>query len=302
VFAAGGGGGPFTSEGSLVAVDVATGATLWGPLPLGADLLIAYEDGLVFVSVSETTLLALDEATGQTRWSTSMAYADYSPPVAVDGLVYVNSYGGNNTAAYDQKTGALRWNTSIFDGSPGSPALWNGYVVAASGCDLTVALDASSGAMRWRYYTGCTGGGGGMPTIFGGLVYVRDTPFGEDVILALDDGKVRGTFNSDTPLAFAGTLGYSVLGGTLRAFSADALATRWSFRGDGHLVTSPLVAGAYTYAASSTGMVYAVDGAGQLAWSADAGGAIADDPEVLSLTVGEGTLLVPVGNRIVAYR
>jgi outer membrane protein assembly factor BamB len=302
VFAAGGGGGPFNTAGSLIAVDAVTGATLWGPVALGSDLLIAYQEGLVFVAVSQTTLMALDEATGQMRWSTPMAYSDWSPPVAVDGLVYVNSYSGNYTAAYDQKTGALHWKNSISDGSPGSPALWNGYVVSSSGCDLTVALDGSTGAMRWRYYTGCTGGGGDMPTIWGGLVYVRDTPFGDDVILDLENGSVRGTFNSDTPLAFSGAQGYSLLGGTLRAFSTDTLATRWSFRGDGNLVTSPIVAGDYAYVASSTGMIYAVNGAGQLAWSADTGGAIAKDPEVLSLTVGEGTLLVPVGNRIVAYR
>src|SRR5262249_20239028 len=88
VFAAGGGGGPFTTSGKLVAVDIASGETLWGPLALGSDLMIAYEDGLVFVAVSETTLMAFDEANGKTRWSTPMAYSDESPPVAADGLLY----------------------------------------------------------------------------------------------------------------------------------------------------------------------------------------------------------------------
>src|SRR5262249_25524680 len=115
-------------------------------------------------------------------------------------------------------------------------------------------------------------------------------------------GSVRGTFNSDAPLAFSGMHGYSLLGGTLRAFDVATLSTRWSFRGDGHLVTSPFVAGAFTYVASSSGMVYALDGQGQVAWSANAGGTIKNEPEVISLTVAEGTLLVPVGNHLVAYR
>jgi len=302
VFTAGGGGGTFPADGNLVAVDIRNGQILWGPLALGHDLMIAYSDGLVFVTVGGTTLLALDETTGLTRWTQSMAYSDSSPPIAVNGLVYLNSGHENLTFAFDQKSGALVWKANVFDGSPGAPALANGTLYETSGCLVTNALDATTGKNQWSFTTGCSGGGGGMPVVADGLVYVSDPTGGDYVVLGADKGDLRGTFNTDTPPAFAHGLGYSVLGGTLRAFDAATLSTRWSFRGDGHLVTSPLVAGAYTYVASSSGMIYALDGGGRMAWSADGGAPIGSDAESLSLAVGEGTLLVPVANRIVAYQ
>jgi outer membrane protein assembly factor BamB len=302
VFAAGGGGGTFPGDGNLVAVDIKTGEVLWGPLPLGSDLMIAYDDGLVFVTVGQTTLLALDETTGLTAWTNATAYSDSSPPVTANGLVYLNSESGNATQAFAQKTGALAWKTAVSDGSPGAPTIAEGVVYESSGCSLTNALDALTGQRKWTFTTGCTGGGGAMPNVWDGLVYVRDPVWTDYVILSADHSDVRGTFNSDTPMAFAVGVGYSLLGGTLRAVDLPTLSTRWSFRGDGHLVMSPLVAGAYTYVASSAGMLYALDGNGHTVWSDDTGATIGNDAEDLSLAVGEGTLLVPVGNHIVAYR
>ena len=89
VFAAGGGGSRV--DGNLVAADIKTGEVLWGPLPLGSDLMIAYDNGLVFVTVDQTTLMALDETTGLTAWTNTTAYSDESPPVTANGLIYLNS-------------------------------------------------------------------------------------------------------------------------------------------------------------------------------------------------------------------
>src|SRR5439155_18122142 len=151
VFAAGGGGSRV--DGNLVAADIKTGEVLWGPLPLGSDLMIAYDNGLVFVTVDQTTLMALDETTGLTAWTNTTAYSDESPPVTANGLIYLNSYGGNATQAFDQRTGALVWKTAVFDGSPGAPVVAKGVVYESSGCALTTALDALTGQRKWTFTT-----------------------------------------------------------------------------------------------------------------------------------------------------
>src|SRR5262249_54588511 len=76
----------------LLALDGATGATVWGPIALTGHANAAYDGGRLFViSGSNTTQIisALDPATGNSLWSATVP-GDWfpSPPVAGYGIVY----------------------------------------------------------------------------------------------------------------------------------------------------------------------------------------------------------------------
>ncbi len=102
---------------SVYALDVNTGAILWGPLDHSSNYRWAahtYANGKLFVITASGLLRAVDAATGAVIWSVQMpGNAGYSaPPVAVNGLVYL-SYGASGLMlAVDQQDGAILWKAS----------------------------------------------------------------------------------------------------------------------------------------------------------------------------------------------
>ncbi|QFZ24263.1 hypothetical protein EKG83_15725 [Saccharothrix syringae] len=140
----------------------------------------AVVDGGVYVGGHNGVLYALDARTGATRWSfDTHAVTGPAPnplrdgPTVAGGTVYFGDSKGG-VYALDQATGRLRWRTAA-DTHPaaiitGSPLLWRDvlivgvsskeYLFAADDdypcCTFrgsTVALDARTGALRWRDHT-----------------------------------------------------------------------------------------------------------------------------------------------------
>jgi outer membrane protein assembly factor BamB len=126
--------------------------------------------------------------------------------------------------------------------------------------------------------------------------------------LAAADGSYLGTFTSSSIPAFSGTSGYFPERGTLRARELSTMTARWSFAGDGHLVSEPLVIGARVFTASSTGHLYVLRAnTGQVShtFTLGAGFVAPDEHNSVPLTgmnAGDGLLLVPATDRLVAFR
>jgi hypothetical protein len=97
--------------------------------------------------------------------------------------------------------------------------------------------------------------------------------------------------------------------GTLQAVGGDGLgATRWSFAGDGHLSSAPLVTGNAVWVGSASGEIYELSCAtGAPQWSANVGSPISAPDEqnvsapLTGLGVGANTLIVPAGSSLIAY-
>ncbi len=191
--------------------------------------------GTVYVGSYSGTLLALDLVTGRTLWTYATGAAVPEPNLNVDlgilgsaavagGTVYV----GDATAtvhALDAASGALRWKTKTDDQTAAciwsSPVVADGtvYVGVASVANETgfrgnvVALDAETGAQKWKTFSvpGESDGGGvfAVPAIDveRGLLYVgtqnayspNPAPYGNPTsLLALDlsTGAERWVFNA----------------------------------------------------------------------------------------------------------
>jgi outer membrane protein assembly factor BamB len=138
-----------------------------------------------------------------------------------------------------------------------------------------------------------------------GHVYARDT---SGYILDAQSGSLVASFPDGTAPAFGGTLGYTVTGAGLVAFDPSGGTQQWAFAGDGTLTSAPLVVGQDVYVGAASGNLYAVDrSSGALAWSANVGAAIPAPDErnvsqpLTGLNAGDGLLVVPAGNTLVAY-
>jgi outer membrane protein assembly factor BamB len=292
-----------TTANMVTALDTQSGAVVWGPNALGDGLLHAYDSGRLFVLTKSGLLMALDASNGVQLWSASLqGQLDFwSPPVAADGVVYVNGLeSGGTTYAVDAATGALLWTGGTFDGSNGAVAIGYGGVYEAEACSQTTAWWAHDGSQLWHYSTGCTGGGGAAPALYRHRLYVRDWAAG-NTILDITTGTSVGSWVGTVPPAFSDGIGYYLQKGTLRGITTDTSTVKWSFAGDGALTSAPVVAGPYAYVGSSSGNLYALDGHGQQVWTTKLAAGINSAAETNSMAVAEGTLLVPAGNTIYAF-
>ena len=179
---AGGGPDSWREEEIVVALDVATGRTLWehrypAPLdgldvPLGvgphATPLIVGER--LFATGTNKQLLALDKATGEVLWSHDLVRDFGAPPhyrimprkpgyscslLAYEDLIIATAGGpGQAVMAFHQDDGRVAWRSGDFAIAPASPILITvegreQVVVFAS--DRVVALDPAGGDPLWSH-------------------------------------------------------------------------------------------------------------------------------------------------------
>jgi outer membrane protein assembly factor BamB len=188
----------------------------------------------------------------QPQWSYATGGIVAASPAVVGGVVYVGSWDGNQYAL-DAQTGALIWSTPLGItnapicvpptlGITSSPTVVNGVVYVGGGDSYWYALDASTGAVLWRVFTGLNTQAGAhynwsSPLIVGNFAYIGiasicDAPLVQGQVLKVDltthavvgtaslvpDGQVGGGVWT-TPAYDASTNTIFVSTGTLNLYS-----------------------------------------------------------------------------------
>ncbi|SDZ85369.1 Outer membrane protein assembly factor BamB, contains PQQ-like beta-propeller repeat [Haloplanus vescus] len=133
--------------GAVTAVDTETGAFLWEPRSLGADVAtpaLVGDRGFTAVGLGDRTrgrVVALDLTTGETAWSDETDWYPYAPAVGGDTLVVAGerrrdgeSVGGV-VRAYDTGSGDRLW-TRELETEAGGLALVGDRILVTSGADL----------------------------------------------------------------------------------------------------------------------------------------------------------------------
>lgn len=299
---------------SVLALDVNTGATLWGPVEHSSAYrwaAHAYANGRLFVITASGLLRALDAATGAEIWSVqmpgNMAYS--APPVAVNGLVYL-SFGQGLMFAVSQEDGTTLWSSSVANGMDSSPTVGSGGVYVSYACDA-YRLDPFSGDTLWHHHGSCSSGGGGRTSVLSG-----DKLFAE---VSTSSGPAFRTFNpSDGAIldgfapaarpAVAAGKAYFVSSGVLHAVDIATNTTLWTHTADPTLNTAPLVIDNMVAVGSSAGTVYLFDApTGNVLWSGQAAAGVSTTYEGQAsmpsgLGAGGGFLLVPGENTLTGWK
>ena len=303
-----------------MALDQATGATLWRSPAIAGAANAAYEDGTVFVaSCSDYVpiLQAFDAATGSRTWTTPALSTDYdhlSAPTALGGKVFagLGHYGGGKLLAVSEADGSTAWTQNLLgDADSCAPAVGPDGVYTI--CPMVAyAFDPAAGTGLWYAQTGSdyVWDAGATPVLVNGTLFAPDgigTYAGQT--LDAGTGTAIGTYAADVPPAIGADTGYFLQNETLRGISLDGGGLLWSFTGDGTLATSPIMVNQYVFIGSADGHLYGLDAAtGSQVWVQDLGaeiptGAFWGTPMPLSgLSAGDGLLVVPAGNTLTAYR
>lgn len=289
-----------STSSELLALDQATGATDWGPISIGGLADAAYDNGTLFVSTWPSSgrpqLQAYDAATGTLKWTINLSGTSASAPTAENGSVYTTN------AAVSESSGALLWTGAIGELSATPTVTVDG--VYGSGSCFTFDYNPATGEIVWSNLPQCSSAGGPTSVVANGVLYAA----GSSTRFDAETGAVLGSYAADVPPAIGSQEGYFLSGGALTATDLGTNTVLWTFTGDGHLVTSPIVVDQYVFIGSSAGNLYALDAAtGQIAWQASLGAAIPNGEGLLSssslsgLSAGDGLLVVPAGTTVTAY-
>lgn len=291
---------------SIYALNGANGATVWGPIDVGLSRGLAYESGRIFV-VNRTGLLrAFDATTGTQLWSRQLSGQVFtSPPTAMGGTVYVS--GVSTLYAVTAQDGNLKWSTPNAGGDQSSPAVTTSAVYVSYSCNNAFSLSPSTGAINWHHTSTCFGGGGRTSVFYNGRLYIRDAAL-ENLALDSGTGITVADFSAGPSPAFHGSTGFFLNISTLEARDINSGTLKWSFTGDGNLSSAPIVVNGTVYIGSTGGKLYAVDETtGTNVWTGTVGAAVNSPDEhngsdpLTGLGAGEGLIVVPASNLVVAY-
>ena len=286
----------------------------------------ALHDGVLFFGSDDGLLYAVDAATGRERWRLRTGGPVAASPAVAGGRVYVGSYDGKFYAA-DEKTGTLQWKFATggerrfearglhgflprqqtyadpFDVYLSSPVVEGGSVFFGSGDGHVYALDAASGALRWKFAAAEVVHA--SPAVANGVVFVGDWA---SRLYALDarTGAERWHFQAGTDELIHNQVGFqsspAVVNGVvyvgcrdsnLYAIDAATGAERWHFSNNGSwVVGSPAVVdGKVIFATSDSSLVHALDAAtGKPLWQQQTQAYLFSSPAVAGDTMVVGVL------------
>ena len=150
-----------SAEGEVVAVDANRGTVLWRKAPAGRLQPLPFipspaaSSKRLFMADNTNRLFAIDAATGATVWRTTLgARANTAVVVAGKSVIVGTEDGHLHWIAAD--SGAVKKRIRLQEGRPyGTPILAPPllFVLAQAARSSLVALDAESGAVRWKQET-----------------------------------------------------------------------------------------------------------------------------------------------------
>ena len=254
----------------------------------------AVANGSVYVGSSDHNLYALDAASGALRWKFATGGRVTSSPAVATGRVYFGSYD-SKLYALDTATGALVWTFTTagerrfsgkhlhgaepaaelmpdpFDVFLSSPVVVAGVVYFGSGDGNVYALDAASGALRWKFHAGDVIHA--SPALADGVLYVGSW---DSYFYALDatSGKLRWRFKTgedpkinnqvgiqSSAVVSGGVVYFGCRDSHLYALDAASGTALWAYStGESWVISSPAVRdGKVYFATSDSGLVQALD-------------------------------------------
>jgi eukaryotic-like serine/threonine-protein kinase len=251
-------------------------------------------DGTAYFGSNDHYLYAVNVADGAQRWKFKTDGRVTSSPAVSQGRVYFGSYDGK-IYAVDTKTGAQSWKFATegehrftakhihgaepaaesmpdpFDFYLSSPTVVEDTVYVGSGDGNVYAIDAASGALRWKFRTGNVVHA--SPAVADDTVYIGswDSYF---YALNAKSGQERWRFKTGEDQVTSNQVGiqssavitdgvvyFGCRDSNLYALDAATGARKWVFSNKGSwVISTPIVAdGTLYFATSDSGLFHAVD-------------------------------------------
>ncbi len=255
----------------------------------------AVSGGMVYFGSNDHFLRAVDLETGAEKWRFETGSRVPSSPAVAGGIVYFLSYD-SNFYALNAVTGALEWKFRTggerrfaakhihgiepasetmpdpFDFFLSSPVVSNGVVYFGSSDSNVYAIDAATGALKWKFKTGDVVHS--SPAIADGTLFIGSW---DTFLYALDTetGKEKWRFKTGedhaiynqvgiqaSPAVANGVVYFGCRDSNFYAVDAKSGKQLWSFSNKGSWVinSAAIRDGKVYFGTSDTGMLNALDG------------------------------------------
>jgi len=254
----------------------------------------AVVDGTAYIASTDGSLYAVDLESGAQKWKLALGVRATSSAAVDHGIVYLGTYSGRFYAV-DAASGKLKWKFQTegerrfaakhlhgsepageampdpFDFYLSSPAVWNGAVYFGSGDGNVYALDAATGALKWKFHTGDVVHA--SPAIAGGTLFIGSW---DSYFYALDgaSGKEKWRFKTgedhdiynqvgiqSSAAIVDGVVYFGCRDSNFYALDAATGQKKWAFNNKGSwVITSPAVGdGKVYFATSDSSTLYALE-------------------------------------------
>jgi outer membrane protein assembly factor BamB len=262
-----------TFDGRLLAIDAATGKTVWryvsGRCGWASPALsghVVYEtfigNGECHSAARDGEIAALAARNGHTRWLRHIAPTE-SSPLVVAGTVFVGSWDGR-VWALDASSGRTRWSTQLNGAIKGSLALSEGRLFIGTYAGDVVALDARTGRVLWA-----SGGNGSIystPAVADGRVYLGSLD-GHVYAFNATTGhllwaRLTGGYVYASPAIWRGRVLIGSYDRRFYALDARTGDVRWRFDANGPISGAATVIDGLVYFSTFSEHTYALDPAG----------------------------------------
>ena len=286
---------------------------------------VAIEADTVYAASLDGSLLAIDLATGRQRWRFFSKLGFAAPPAVHGGGVYVGDADGR-FYCLDAADGQPKWHFDTEAEIDSGANFYEGRVLVGSQDGHLYCLAADNGKLVWKYETGdqirsfpTVAEGHAFVAGCDGRLHIVDLAQGKAVRFAELDGPTGCTAAVVGSMAFVGTEGGAFYGIDWQkaetiwtyqnprrstSFRSSAAATPqqvivgardklvhaldpatgnelWAFTTQGQVDSSPVVVGDRVFIGSNDGRIYGLDaGTGKETWRFEAGGRIAASPAV----------------------
>jgi outer membrane protein assembly factor BamB len=229
----------------------------------GAVLEVAVVGSHAFFAADDGSVYSVARDRGFQEWSVRVADPPLGGPFAADGRLYLSDQRGA-FHAISQKDGSPIWTTSTEYDVPSRAVAAEGSLYFGTSDGLVIALDAATGVERWRLQPpestrvdAPAFGGGLLFAGTDGAGFVAIDPVRGQVVWQGDtQGEDTGTAAVADGVAYVG-VGTDATNGKLRAFDAKTGRLLWA--SDDDLVQLPSVGDGVAYAATTKGLVVAID-------------------------------------------
>jgi eukaryotic-like serine/threonine-protein kinase len=254
----------------------------------------AVANGVVYAGSTDGNVYAVDLDSGAQKWKFEIKARVPSSPAVSEGVVYFGSYDGQFYAV-DAASGQLKWKFQTggerrfaarhihgiqpaaetmpdpFDFYLSSPAVWNGAVYFGSGDGCVYALDAGSGALKWKFHAGNVVHA--SPAIANGTLFIGSW---DSFFYALDaaSGREKWRFKTgedpetsnqvgiqSSAAVMDGVVYFGCRDSNFYALDAATGQKKWVFNNKGSwVITSPAVRdGKVYFATSDSGLFYVLE-------------------------------------------
>jgi outer membrane protein assembly factor BamB len=248
----------------------------------------------VYFGSLDNNLYAINRSTGTLKWKFETKSRVASSPAVADGVVYFGSFDGSFYAV-DAITGKQNWKFDasgerrftgkhlhgalpVAESMPdpwdcylSSPVVWEGAVYFGSGDGNVYALDAKSGALKWKFQTGDVVHA--SPAIADGKLFVGswdsyfyaiDAKSGKEVwrFKTGEDPEIHNQVGIQSSAAVAdGVVYFGCRDSNLYAVDAKTGQKKWAFNNKGSwVIGSPAVRdGKIYFSTSDSGLLYVLD-------------------------------------------